>query len=188
MLLIVVLKIVEAFDFAICVEKIARKNREALVNGRSQTDGSDGVARRWLNEERMSAPFEVFIIMQQMRDRHILGEGKELVSNLIEVEDAPVGPEAFDVFKEVALVCRYRDGNATSVGKQIALRLVAMIVRVKNVINAGNAEFIQEIENPAGTEVDEQATITISNEVDVAGISEYKELLRDPDRALCCSE
>ena len=69
--------------------------------------------------------------------------------------------------------------DRTGDGFAIALALVAVVMRVQNLIDLADTEVAQMIEDLAGAEIDQHAVGAVADDIHVAGILEQKQIVAD---------
>ena len=160
------------------MEQIAGKGDARLSNGSDDRDGSEGVSGGWEDEEVVMAVAEGGVVGEKAGDGEVVGDGVEVVPHVVEVEHAAIAPEVGGFGEQAAFVGGDGDRDVAFDGAEIALALVAMVVSVEDPVHFGDAEVLEMVEDAARSEVDQHRTGAVADDVDVAGVLEKEQVVR----------
>src|SRR5262245_31792394 len=104
------------------------------------------------------------------------------------MEDPPVSPEILCVGEEMAFMGGYGDRNLSFGCFVVALALVAMMMGMQDPIYLRDAHCPKMIQNLAGAEIDQHATRSVANDVNIAGVVEPVQVVRNLARRAARSE
>ena len=131
------------------MNQVAREGCLSPVNCRQQADRADGVTWRGVDQKLVGPPAKGLVVAQHVRHWQVVRNREKIVSHMIEVEHAPVAPEILGVLKQVAFVGGHVNRDPFLDRAGITLALVAVMMRVQDGVNLGDANLAEQVQDMA---------------------------------------
>src|SRR5262245_22899421 len=98
------------------------------------------MARRGKNEDVVIVPAKRAVVAQYGGHRDVIGDGIEIIPDIVEMKDTPVTPEVFSVREEISFMSRNGYRNGTFRGLVVALALVSVVMSMENPFDLADPE------------------------------------------------
>ena len=152
-------------------DEVAGERDGRSVDGRREADRPLGVTRGRHHLDRPAGPLDALEVHQVTRDLDGGRAGEAQTRHVIAVVRSPELPERLGRFEQGALPGRHPDRDAEGGGAIIATALVAVVMRVGDRHDLPNAGLVEHVQDPARTQVDQEAALAGGPQEHVAGVA-----------------
>src|SRR5262245_50367639 len=90
------------------------------------------------NEDVVIVPAKRPVVAQYGGHRDVLGDGVEIISDIVKMKDTPVTPEIFSICEKMSFVSGHGNGNGKFCCLIVALTLVSVVMSMENPFDLAN--------------------------------------------------